>query len=52
MLYYNVDGLYLIRKKNNADKIIQQIEESDNVRDKQIVIYYKNAVLRLRDAMS
>lgn len=52
MLYYNVDSLYLIRKKNNADKIIQQIEESNNVRDKQIVIYYKNAVLRLRDAMS
>lgn len=52
MLYYNVDGLYLTRKKDNADKIIQKIEESDNVRDKQIVIYYKNAVLRLRDAMS
>jgi hypothetical protein len=51
-IYYNASDCFLTRKKESAQKIIQKIENSKEIRDKQIIIYYENAVLRLRNAIS
>lgn len=46
-IYLNKNNCYLIRKYEKAKNIIQNIENSEEIRDKQIIIYYKNAVQRL-----
>jgi hypothetical protein len=47
LLYRNPTNCYLPRKKQIADKIIQNIEQSNAIKDKQIVVYYNYAVLNL-----
>lgn len=43
-IYNDCGELYLQRKFDIANKYIQDIENSDDIRNKQIVIYYNNAV--------
>lgn len=47
LLYRNPTNCYLPRKKQIADKIIQNIEQSNAIKDKQIIVYYNYAVLSL-----
>lgn len=44
MLYQNTNGIYLTRKYNNAKAIIDNIEQSEQNRDKRTQLYYKYAV--------
>lgn len=44
LIYKNANGIYLTRKSDIAFEFIKYIEQSENTRDKQIVIYYNNAV--------
>lgn len=44
LMYKDSSEFYMNRKKEIADMFIKHIEESENIRDKQIVIYYKYAV--------
>lgn len=46
LIYNNCGDYYMDRKKEKADQFIQYIEQSENVRDKQIVIYYNYAVYK------
>jgi hypothetical protein len=47
LLYRQETDCYLPRKKQTADKIIQAIEQSDEIKNKQIITYYNYAVLKL-----
>ena len=47
LIYRDCGDYYMDRKKERADKFIEYIENSNNIRDKQIVIYYENAVRKL-----
>ena len=47
LLYENSNNFYLDRKYEIAEKFINYVESSDNVRDKQIVIYYNYAVQKV-----
>lgn len=46
LIYNECGDYYMDRKKEYADQLITYIENSDNTRDKQIVIYYNNAVYK------
>lgn len=46
LIYDNCGNYYMPRKKIVADEFINYIESSENVRDKQIVIYYNYAVCK------
>lgn len=47
LIYQNKNNCYLDRKYEMAKKFIDYVEESNNVRDKQIVTYYKYAVQKV-----
>ena len=47
LLYRNPTNCYLPRKKQISDKIIQNIEQSNAIKDKQIIVYYNYAGLNL-----
>lgn len=46
LIYNNCGIYYMNRKKEKADIFIQKIENSEHVRDKQIVLYYNYAVCK------
>lgn len=47
LIYENSGEFYMDRKKEIADTYIKFIDKSENIRDKQIQIYYKYAVQKL-----
>ena len=47
MIYCNCEEYYLERKHKEAMKFIDYVETSEQIRDKQIVLYYNYAVLPL-----
>ena len=47
LIYENSNNIYLDRKYERCKKFIDVIESSENIRDKQIVNYYKYAVQKV-----
>lgn len=45
-IYSDDNGFHLSRKYDKAMKFIDDVENSNELRDKQIIIYYQYAVLR------
>ena len=46
LIYTNCGNYYMDRKKETADSYINNIENSEHIRDKQIVLYYNYAVCK------